>query len=84
MLKQLRAIGVSPFILCGLRGGNLKIMKLIITQRRSAIRRAQNQKDTIQALGLSRLHQKVEHADTPQIRGMVEKVKHLVEVREQD
>ena len=38
----------------------------------------------IQALGLSRLHQKVEHADTPQIRGMVEKVKHLVEVREQD
>ena len=59
-------------------------MKLIITQRRSAIRRAQNQKDTIQALGLSRLHQKVAHTDTPQIRGMVEKVKHLVEVREQD
>jgi|TARA_B100001250_G_scaffold189302_1_gene162616 large subunit ribosomal protein L30 len=59
-------------------------MKLVITQRRSAIRRAQNQKDTIEALGLTRLHQTVEHTDTPQIRGMVEKVKHLIEVREQD
>ena len=59
-------------------------MKLIITQRKSAIGRAQNQKDTINALGLTRLQQKVEHNDTPQIRGMVEKVKHLVEVCEQD
>ena len=59
-------------------------MKLVITQRRSAIRRAQNQKDTIEALGLTRWHQTVEHTDTPQIRGMVEKVKHLIEVREQD
>jgi len=59
-------------------------MKLIITQRKSAIGRAQNQKDTIKALGLTRLQQKVEHTDTPQIRGMVEKVKHLVEVCEQD
>ena len=59
-------------------------MKLVITQRRSAIRRAQNQKDTIKALGLTRLHQRVEHTDTPQIRGMVEKVKHLIEVCEQD
>ncbi len=59
-------------------------MKLVITQRRSAIGRAQNQKDTIKALGLTRLHQRVEHTDTPQIRGMVEKVKHLIEVCEQD
>jgi len=59
-------------------------MKLIITQRKSAIGRAQNQKDTIKALGLTRLQQKVEHNDTPQIRGMVEKVKHLIEVCEQD
>ena len=59
-------------------------MKLVITQRRSAIGRAQNQKDTIKALGLTRLHQRVEHTDTPQIRGMVEKVKHLIEICEQD
>ena len=59
-------------------------MKLVITQRRSAIGRAQNQKDTIKALGLTSLHQRVEHTDTPQIRGMVEKVKHLIEVCEQD
>jgi large subunit ribosomal protein L30 len=57
-------------------------MKLVITQRRSAIGRAQNQKATIEALGIKRLYQTVEHTDTPQIRGMIEKVKHLVDVQE--
>ena len=56
-------------------------MKLVITQRRSAIGRAQNQKATIEALGIKRLYQTVEHTDTPQIRGMIEKVKHLVDVQ---
>jgi large subunit ribosomal protein L30 len=59
-------------------------MKLVITQRRSAIGRAQNQKATIEALGIKRLYQTVEHTDTPQIRGMIEKVKHLVDVQEQE
>ena len=59
-------------------------MKLVIRQHRSAIGRAKNQKATIEALGLKRLYQQVVHEDTPQIRGMIEKVKHLVEVREQD
>ena len=34
----------------------------------------------MQALGLKRLHQTVEHTDTPQIRGMIHKVQHLVTV----
>ena len=36
----------------------------------------------IEALGFKRLYQTVEHDDTPQIRGMVAKVKHLVDVEE--
>ena len=57
-------------------------MKLVITQRRSTIGRAKNQKETIKALGFKRLHQQVSHEDSPQIRGMIDKVSHLVEVRE--
>lgn len=57
-------------------------MKLVITQRRSAIGRAQDQKATIAALGIKRLYQQVVHNDTPQIRGMIAKVKHLVAVEE--
>jgi len=54
--------------------------KLRITYIRSAIDRPGRQKRTIEALGLKRLHHTVEHEDTPQIRGMVDKVSHLVEV----
>ena len=57
-------------------------MKLVITQRRSVIGRAKGQKATIEALGFKRLYQTVEHQDTPQIRGMINKVKHLVDVAE--
>ena len=57
-------------------------MKLVITQRRSAIGRPKGQKATIEALGFKRLYQTVEHQDTPQIRGMINKVKHLVDVAE--
>jgi large subunit ribosomal protein L30 len=55
--------------------------KVYITQRRSAIGRSKPQKLTIRALGIKRLHQTVVHPDTPQIRGMIEKVRHLVEVK---
>jgi len=57
-------------------------MKLVITQRRSAVGRAKDQKATIEALGIKRLYQQVVHDDTPQIRGMIAKVKHLVAVEE--
>lgn len=56
--------------------------KLKITQRRSAIGRPQRQKLTIRALGIRRMNQSVIHEDTPQIRGMIAKVRHLVEVEE--
>ncbi len=56
--------------------------KLLITQTRSVIDRLEDQKRTIKALGLGRPNYTVEHEDTPQIRGMIRKVIHLVEVKE--
>jgi large subunit ribosomal protein L30 len=53
---------------------------LRITYKKSAIGYNQKQKATIQALGLRRLHQVVVHQDSPVIRGMVNKVPHLVSV----
>jgi len=51
-----------------------------ITYRKSAIGFASDQRATLSALGLRRLHQTVEHEATPAIRGMVHKVRHLVSV----
>lgn len=59
-------------------------MKLVITQRRSAIGRSKKQQETIRALGIRRLQQQVIHEDSPQARGMVRKVSHLLEVEERD
>jgi len=59
-----------------------KTNKLKITQVRSGIDRPERQKRTIRALGIRKLHQSVVHTDTPQIRGMIEKVSHLVSVEE--
>ncbi|MBZ0179536.1 MAG: 50S ribosomal protein L30 [Melioribacteraceae bacterium] len=56
--------------------------KLKITQIRSIIDRPKKQKLTIEALGLGRPNYTVEHNDTPQIRGMINKVQHLVKVEE--
>ena len=56
--------------------------KLRITQIRSTIHRQKKQKLTMAALGIRRMHQTVEHNDTPQIRGMVRTVAHLVTVEE--
>jgi large subunit ribosomal protein L30 len=54
--------------------------KLKITQVKSVIRQRSDQKDTMNALGLRKMNQTVEHNDTPQIRGMVDKIRHLVTV----
>ena len=56
--------------------------KIKVTQVKSAIKRTQNQKRTLEALGLKRLGQVVEHENTPNILGMVNKVNHLVSVEE--
>ncbi len=58
--------------------------KLKITQKHSAIDRPEPQKRTIRALGIKRLNRPVIQNDTPQIRGMVYQVRHLVEVEEID
>ncbi len=56
--------------------------KLRITQTRSVIDRPKTQKLTIEALGLGRPNWVKIHNDTPQIRGMINKVSHLVKVEE--
>ncbi|MCZ6635859.1 MAG: 50S ribosomal protein L30 [bacterium] len=57
-------------------------MTLRITQVKSAIKRQKNQRLTLEALGIRRIRTTVEHQDTPQIRGMIAKVAHLVQVEE--
>ncbi|MGH2596546.1 MAG: 50S ribosomal protein L30 [Actinomycetota bacterium] len=59
-------------------------MKLKVTQRRSAIDRPKDQKSTIRRLGLHRIRDSVIKEDTPDVRGMIAKVQHLVEVEEVD
>ncbi len=59
-----------------------KSAMLKITQVRSVIGYKKDQKRTIEALGLRRIRHSVVHKDTPQIRGMVQKVVHLVTVEE--
>ena len=54
--------------------------KIKVKQIRSTIDRPWRQKRIIEALGLGRINKVKEHNDTPQIRGMINKVKHLVEV----
>ncbi len=53
-----------------------------IKQVRSQINRPAVQKKTLVALGLRKLNQVVEHNDTPQMRGMIKRVAHLLEVEE--
>ncbi|NIR51040.1 50S ribosomal protein L30 [candidate division KSB1 bacterium] len=59
-----------------------KKKQIKITQTRSTIGRTPKQRKTIKALGLKRLHHTVTHNDTAQIRGMINKVNHLVNVEE--
>jgi len=56
--------------------------KIKVTQVKSAIKKPLRQKKTLEALGLRKLHQTIEVEATPQIRGMVQKVLHLVVVEE--
>jgi large subunit ribosomal protein L30 len=58
------------------------VAKLRITWKKSAIGYKNNQKRTIEALGLKRLGQTVEQEDSRPLRGMITKVRHLVEVTE--
>ncbi|MFD1738301.1 50S ribosomal protein L30 [Bacillus salitolerans] len=57
--------------------------KLEITLTRSVIGRPEDQRVTVKTLGLNKMHQTVVHNDNPAIRGMINKVSHLVTVKEQ-
>lgn len=59
-----------------------KIKKLSITLKKSIIGSKKDQIATIEALGLKKIRDVVEKTDTPQIRGMINKVSHLVDVQE--
>ncbi len=56
--------------------------KLKITLKKSVIGQKKDQIATVQALGLKKIRDIVEQSDTPQIRGMINKVSHLVSVEE--
>lgn len=56
--------------------------KIKVTQTRSNIKRPEDQKRNLKALGLKKIGQSVEHDDSANVLGMVEKVKHLVSVEQ--
>jgi large subunit ribosomal protein L30 len=60
------------------------VSTLKVTQRRSRNGADKRQRDTLRSLGLRRIGHTVEHSDTPQIRGMIHKVRHLVVVSDDD
>jgi len=55
---------------------------VFVTLVRSPIGYTKDQKQTVLALGLRRMHQTIEHSDTPALRGMIRKVLHLLQVEE--
>jgi len=59
-----------------------KLIKVQITQVKSTISQTSRQKKTISALGLGKINKTVEKELTPQIKGMINKVNHLIEVKE--
>jgi large subunit ribosomal protein L30 len=58
------------------------VAKLLITWKKSAIGYSKEQRVTLKTMGLRRLNQAVVHNDSPEIRGMINKVRHLVHVEE--
>jgi large subunit ribosomal protein L30 len=58
------------------------VSELVITQRKSKNGSDKSQLDTLRSLGLRRIGQSVTREDSPQLRGMVHKIRHLVEVQD--
>ncbi len=71
-LNLIKSLTVKQFIMS----------KIKIKQVRSRIGRPKDQKRTLDALGLRKMHQIVEHNLTPQIEGMINKIKHLITIIE--
>ncbi len=64
--------------------GNIEKKILRVTLVRSPIGYPEPQKRTVRALGLLRMHQMVEHEDSPAVRGMITKVVHLVQIENEE
>ncbi|TES83645.1 MAG: 50S ribosomal protein L30 [Dehalococcoidia bacterium] len=64
--------------------GRSSVAKLRVTLIKSGIGYAQDQKKTLKALGLNRLNKSVLHNDNSSIRGMLDKVRHLIRVEEEN
>jgi len=62
--------------------GQISDKVLRVTLVRSPIGYTKDQRATARALGLRRLHQTIEHKDNPTLRGMIQKIIHLVQVEE--
>jgi large subunit ribosomal protein L30 len=75
---------VSGAVFTGKRQMNDAIKTVAITLIKSGIGRPPNHRETLKRLGLTRLHKTVLLKGTPQVRGMVNQVSHLVSVIEQD
>lgn len=58
--------------------------KLQVTLIKSTIGQKPKARDTVRSLGLRKLHQTVQHNDTPDVRGMLHRVRHLVRVEEEN
>jgi large subunit ribosomal protein L30 len=56
--------------------------KIKVTKVRSTIKRPADQKRTMESLGLRKINQSNELEDTPQVRGLIRKVSHLIKVEE--
>lgn len=56
--------------------------KVKVTLTKSVIGKPETQRQTVASLGIKKMHQTVEHEDTPQLRGQIAKVSHLVTVEE--
>ena len=56
--------------------------KIKITQTGSPIRRTEDQRATLKGLGLNKMHKSTEIEDSPEVRGMIRKLPHMVEVIE--
>jgi large subunit ribosomal protein L30 len=59
-----------------------EMAKIKVTQTGSPIRRTNDQRKTLIGLGLNKLHRTVELEDTPEVRGMIRAVRHMVSVAE--
>jgi large subunit ribosomal protein L30 len=58
------------------------LAKIKVTQTGSPIRRTDDQRATLKGLGLNKMHKSVEIEDSPEVRGMIRKVRHMVAVEE--